>query len=104
MNICGKKNELKEFLGISFCRQICIKLVQGILYFTKHLLMSKENLSVDFPGGQCLSPPRTVGDAGLSPCSGSSHVLQSNYRACTPQPRLTTREACAPPLRPDTAQ
>ena len=51
MNICGKKNELKEFLGISFCRQICIKLVQGILYFTKHLLMSKENLSVDFPGG-----------------------------------------------------
>ena len=30
MNICGKKNEIKEFWGISFCRQICIKLVQGI--------------------------------------------------------------------------
>lgn len=44
MNICGKKNERKEFLGLSFCRQICNKLVQGILYFTKHLLMGKENL------------------------------------------------------------
>lgn len=31
------------------------------------------------------SPPCNVGDAGLSPCSGSSHMLQSNYRACTPQ-------------------
>ena len=51
MNICGKKNEIKEFWGISFCRQICIKLVQGKIYFTKHLLMSKENLNVDFPGG-----------------------------------------------------
>ena len=65
----------------------------------------------DFPGGAVVkNPPANVGDAGLSPGLGRSHMPQSNKarapqllslrsRAHEPQllsPRTTTTEARAP--------